>query len=116
MAARLVDWDRRGRGDWCGAYVHASVVTEVTRSVAVNLKKEGYDVYIGRPSKWGNPFVLRDEQHREALIGHYKKWLLNQPQLLADLRELKGKRLGCYCAPKLCHGNILAEMANALPE
>lgn len=76
--------------------------------------KNGYDVYIGRPGKWGNPFVLRDEVHRAALIAHYKKWLLTQPQLLADLHELKGKRLGCYCAPRACHGDVLAELADAL--
>jgi len=79
----------------------------LTRQV-VHCKKEKFDVYIGRPSKWGNPFPLEDESERLEVIEQYRRWILMQPKLLAViLEELEGKVLGCWCAPKPCHGNVL---------
>ena len=69
-------------------------------------------VYIGRPSKWGNPFPLYGEQFRDEVIAQYEQYLLNSPELLAQLGELKGKDLVCWCAPKACHGDILLRLAN----
>jgi uncharacterized protein DUF4326 len=77
----------------------------------VHCKRERFDVYIGRPSKWGNPFVLDGRSSREEVIAKYRAWLLCQPELVAALPELKGKVLGCWCAPKSCHGDVLAELA-----
>ena len=37
-----------------------------------------------------------------------------QPELLAALPELAGKTLGCWCAPKACHGDVLARLAAEL--
>lgn len=51
-----------------------------------------------------------EKRTREEVIERYKKWILNQPQLLKDLNELKGKKLGCWCKPKKCHGDILIEL------
>jgi Domain of unknown function (DUF4326) len=80
-----------------------------------------YDVYIGRPSDWGNPFSHLESSvarfkvaTREEAIEKYREWIKTQPQLLARLPELKGKILGCWCRPLACHGDILAEMADAL--
>lgn len=85
-----------------------------------NINPNDY-VYIGRPSKWGNPFthinnslakfVLND---RNEAINAYKEWLINGEgkYLLNDLYELKGKTLGCWCKPKSCHGDILVELVN----
>jgi len=70
------------------------------------------DVYIGRPSKWGNPFVIGRDGTREDVIQLYKDWLVKQDHLLARLSELKGKNLACYCAPLACHGDILLKLAN----
>lgn len=88
----------------------------------VNLRKEPHDVYIGRGSKWGNPFShLPDTKAttvvatREEAISRYHDWLDEQPELLAALPELKGKTLGCYCKPQACHGDLLANLANRLP-
>ena len=69
-------------------------------------------VYIGRPSKWGNPFTMNGEQDRERVIAQFEQYLLNSPKLLAQLGELKGQDLVCYCAPKACHGDILLRLAN----
>lgn len=83
-----------------------------------NIKRgEEYDVFIARPSKWGNPFshlpstlAQYKVSDRIEAVEKYRQWILTQPQLLADLEELRGKRLGCFCAPKLCHGHILIEL------
>lgn len=84
----------------------------MNETTVVNLKIEKFDVYIGRPSAWGNPFLLRKGQDRELVISRYRKYLLSRPDLLARLPELRGKRLGCYCAPLSCHGDVLAELAD----
>ena len=82
-------------------------------SYVVHCKKAKYDVYIGRPGPWGNPFVVGEHGTRDEVVEKYAEWLLGQPELVAKAqKELKGKVLGCWCAPKLCHGNILAEIAN----
>ena len=82
-------------------------------SYVVHCKKAEFDVYIGRPGPWGNPFVVGEHGTREEVVEQYAEWLLSQPDLVAKAqKELKGKVLGCWCAPKLCHGDILAEIAN----
>ncbi len=78
----------------------------------VHCKRDKYDVYIGRPSKWGNPFVIGKDGTREQVIQKYEQWLRTQPALLAALPELKGKVLGCWCSPKPCHGDVLLRLAN----
>ena len=80
--------------------------------LVVHCKKSNYDVYIGRPSIWGNPFIIGKDGTRSEVIEKYRNWIKTQPQLLAKLHTLRGKRLGCYCAPHACHGDILAELAN----
>ena len=81
--------------------------------LVVHCKKEPYDVYIGRPSKWGNPFVLGKDGNREEVVAKYKAWIEAQPALMeAAKKELKGKTLGCWCSPLSCHGDILVGIAN----
>lgn len=83
------------------------------RTRVVNKQTEPFDVYIGRPSKWGNPFILKDERDRVSVLEQYRKFLMGRPRLIVDARrELKGKRLGCFCAPKACHGDVLARVAD----
>src|SRR5690554_3305781 len=54
-------------------------------------------VYIGRPSKWGNPFVIGKDGDRDEVIAKYRQWLLAQPTLVeAAKRELAGKDLVCF--------------------
>lgn len=87
----------------------------------VHCKKEPFEVYIGRPSKWGNHFshlpascaeVLVSS--REEAIEKYKQWLIARPELIEEAKkELKGKTLGCWCKPKACHGDVLVEVANS---
>ena len=70
-------------------------------------------VYIGRPSKWQNPFPVTKALPRDACIEKYNAWLLTQPELMEDAkRELRGKNLICFCTPRQCHGDTLFALAN----
>lgn len=53
-----------------------------------------YDVYIGRLSKWGNPFVIGRDGTRRGVLDAYQMWLSNRPDLIATLGELRGRVLG----------------------
>ena len=77
----------------------------------VHCKRARYDVYIGRPSKWGNPFAVGRDGTRVQVIARYEHWVRSQPELIAALPELEGKTLGCWCAPNACHGDVLARLA-----
>lgn len=80
-------------------------------TTVVNLRHDKYDVYIGRGSVWGNPYVI-GELSREQVLEKYREHLQKHPYLQARVVELRGKVLGCYCKPEACHGDILAELAD----
>lgn len=92
----------------------------VNRTSVVHNQIDEYDVYIGRAvpeagiegSKWGNPFVMADDSdlERERVISAYRQWVVAQPELMSSLEELQGQTLGCWCAPKACHGDVLIEL------
>lgn len=70
-------------------------------------------VYIGRPSKWGNPFQVGKDGTLLEVAQKYISWLQTQPELIADAKhELRGLDLSCYCKPNLCHGDLLLQIAN----
>lgn len=97
----------------------------------VHCKRESYDVYIGRgrdprtgePGRWGNPFSHRPSSvagvtvvsSREEAIERYRRWLWEGIKGgrvdLAELASLHGKVLGCWCAPRACHGEVLEDAA-----
>ena len=82
-------------------------------TTVVHCKRQKYDVYIGRPSKWGNPLEIGDGLTREDVIKGYELYLEEHPELVAAAkRELRGKILGCWCKPKACHGDVLARIAD----
>jgi len=85
------------------------------RCTVVNIRNTKPDVYIGRGSKWGNPFVMKNssQEERTRVCAEYEAWF-HTTGLVHDLRELRGKTLGCYCAPKQCHGDFLARETNKL--
>lgn len=76
----------------------------------VNRRADAYDVYIGRPGKWGNPFMIGKDGSRAEVLAKYRTHVLHQGHLLCALEELRGKRLGCWCAPLPCHGDVLVEL------
>ena len=90
------------------------------QTTVVHNQIDEYDVYIGRAvveygiedSKWGNPFVMADDSdtERARAVHAYREWVMAQPELMQSLEELRGKRLGCWCAPKACHGDVLVQL------
>ena len=87
----------------------------------VHLKKESYDVYIGRPSKWGNPYSHKEGTlaefkvaNRAEALEKFEKYLLENETLFNSLIELQGKALGCWCKPNKCHGDILVKWTNSI--
>ena len=73
---------------------------------------EGLAMRIDRGSRWGNPFVVDEDGSREEVVAAYRHhYLPNKPSLQRRVDELRGKLLLCWCAPDLCHGDVLAEMA-----
>lgn len=72
-------------------------------------------VYIGRGSKWGNPFVMLGEGTRDKVCEEYEQHLEQQVNsgevTIAELAALHGKDLVCFCAPKRCHGHTLERAA-----
>ena len=85
----------------------------------VHCKREEFDVYVGRGSKWGNPYSHRVGTLAEHVVGSrteaiqkFEEYLLSNQGLMSSLEELKGKTLGCWCKPKSCHGDILLRYAN----
>lgn len=88
--------------------------TSKPKTRVVHCKKSSYDVYIGRPSDWGNPFVIGKDGDRNDVIRKYRQWIENQPELLSRVKtELQGRRIACWCKPEDCHGDVLAEIADA---
>ena len=88
------------------------------KTTVVNRKYEKFDVYIGRGSIWGNPFIINVHGDRNAVISNYKERFvkLRKDGFITDteLLALEGKRLGCYCAPLACHGDVLVEAINEI--
>ncbi|AAQ63370.1 T4 NrdA.1-like protein [Burkholderia phage BcepNazgul] len=69
-------------------------------------------IYIGRPSVWGNPFVIGRDGTREEVIAKYREHVLNSPSLMSFLPTIRGRNLVCFCAPEACHGDVLLDLAN----
>ena len=88
-------------------------------SKVVHVQKAHYDVYIGRPSIWGNPFEIGKDGNRTEVIKKYEQWLLHSPEaanLRGMLPELKNKTLACWCAPKACHGDVLVRILDNMSD
>lgn len=92
---------------------------QITTTVVNKYHKLPYDVYIGRGSKWGNPFSHMENtkaqykvSSREEAIEKYGEWIQAQPELMNSLHEIRGKVLCCFCKPKSCHGDVLVKLAD----
>lgn len=101
----------------------------MTATSVVNLKGHRDDpgfadvVYVGRamyrggwrlpPSPLANPFRPGPDGSREEVVAKYRAYLLGRTDLLALLPALRGRRLGCWCAPEPCHAMVIAELAEA---
>ena len=99
-------------------------------TTVVNISRQGkYTVYVGRPSWWGNPWSHKEsilaqfhtDTPEEAVL-NYEKWLwgldftdvlqAKRWWILDHLGDLRNQKLGCFCKPHICHGDILAGIVN----
>jgi hypothetical protein len=86
-----------------------------------HVRRDAYDVYVGRPGPWGNPFSSRTGTlaevrvgSREEAVARHREWLLADPYMVSLVRShLRGKALGCWCTPLACHAETLVEVANS---
>ncbi len=108
--------------------IEDAVTKEEIRPIVLNKRTDKIPlnaIYVGRPSKWGNPYKIggkvlglkKDKTlSRKDCIVMYHEWLLMEPdgkELLKDIGELRGKDLVCWCSPNECHADVLLELANA---
>lgn len=83
----------------------------------INLNSDSADehtVYIGRPSKWGNPYRAGIDGTKTEVLALYKQHVLSTPELLNSLNELEGKTLACWCKPAKCHRDVLVELIDIM--
>jgi Domain of unknown function (DUF4326) len=93
------------------------------KTQVVNIRREAFDVYIGRRGHghdgyFGNPFRTPPLAREEALARYrasFHERLKNDPQFRRRVLALKGKRLGCFCAPLACHGDVIAQWLERHP-
>jgi len=87
-------------------------------TTVVNVKHTKCDAFIYRGTPFGNPFdYMKLGITRTECIAMYRAWFykkLNDPRFRDKVLELKGKALGCYCAPLECHGDVIVEYLNSL--
>jgi len=83
----------------------------MTEGRVVNVKHSREGEYVGRGTKWGNPFRIGWDGNREEVIAKFEAWIKTKPELMAALPELRGKVLACHCAPLPCHANVLLKLA-----
>lgn len=87
----------------------------------VHVRRDPYDLYVGRGSDWGNPYKIGRDGDRREVLAKYKDYLLRGEgrHLLERIGELEGLTLGCYCAPDggltaedetRCHGQLLLQL------
>lgn len=86
------------------------------KTVVVNVWHEPFDVYIGRTGfgfegKFGNPYKIWKDGTRDEIVEKFRRYFYKRisidPQYHQAILELKGKRLGCFCPPRRCHGDII---------
>jgi hypothetical protein len=85
----------------------------------VNKYLDSFDIYIGRGSKWGNPYSHQQKTsakyivaNRDEAIEMFELYMRGCPELIFDIVELSDKKLGCTCKPQKCHGDVLCKIFN----
>lgn len=73
----------------------------------------GDKIYVGRPSKFGNPFSIGKDGSRTEVVAKFRVYADNDDYRRKVREELRGKDLVCWCAPKACHADVLLEIANS---
>lgn len=98
------------------------IAPEHLRKFVVHCRRAKFDVYCGRRNPlfadsdfaWGNPIKMDKESDRERVCRAFALWATDQPDYVERARtQLRGKVLACWCAPKMCHCDILVQIANS---
>ncbi len=95
-------------------------ITESKATLVVNAKTyQGPLVMVDRTSEFGNPFRPDAHHGRDAVIERFRAYFLarvaSEPAFRARVLTLRGKTLGCWCAPKACHATVIAEWLDSQP-
>ncbi len=84
-------------------------------------------IYVGRPSKWGNPYSVKhygeeavemfERELTAAIERPYTEPHCIQFRIMAEsIEELRGKDLACWCrSTEVCHADVLLQLANREP-
>lgn len=90
-----------------------TVLIPTVRNVRdVGKRTNDHQVYVGRRTKWGNPYYMSQHGSREEVVELFRKYFYGSGTLMGAIHELEGKDLICWCAPLPCHADILLEFAN----
>jgi hypothetical protein len=96
-------------------------MTEPTRPTPIRIQRKrskGWKmpentVYVGRPTKWGNPFSVSASMSRWTAVNEFRR-TITRTKTSRDFAELRGKNLACWCPlDQPCHADVLLEIANA---
>lgn len=75
------------------------------------------EVYIGRGTPFGNPYVIDKENDRDEVVRKFRIYFEERLKMDREFRRkveaLKGKTLGCHCMPMKCHGDVIIEYLDA---
>jgi hypothetical protein len=108
-------YERSFAAAWRAAWLHDGEPA-MTPGRVVHCRRDPFDAFIGRPSPWQNPFRIGIDGDAEGVVAKYRNWVIRPPHMLSKVRQLRGKTLGCVCAPGPCHGDVLVELANPPPD
>ena len=83
----------------------------------VNLRKEKHNIYIGRGSVFGNPFIIGKDETREEVINKFEQYARKNKAVMQFIKDLHPDSiLGCFCKPKACHGDVIIKIWKELNE
>lgn len=96
------------------------------KTTVVNVRRNSSDIFVGRPSMFGNPFIIDVHGNREEVLEKFAPYfyerLASDDNFKKRVLALRGRVLGCYCKPPegfngrlLCHGQIIAGYLDNIP-
>lgn len=114
------------------SHCQTNVFIKPIKTIVVNVKEIHCDIFIGRQNSkfhWGNPFTHLDIPTRAKIkvntvkesIQAFEDWLrgikytdvepARKKWILENMKSvLTGKKLGCFCKPNPCHGDIYVKL------
>ncbi len=97
-------------------------VVQLELTLVVNKDRgDAYDTYIGRGTKWGNPYQIGQDGDRDEVIRKFaydfdRGFLKVFENFDKNISSIKGKVIACHCKPYACHGDVIAAYVNSLDD